>query len=377
MRLVTRYLLRELLGPLFYCLSGFILLWVCLDLFSELSTFQNAKLHGSDILEFYLARMPDVLVLVLPIALLLALLYTLTDLARHHEITAIRAAGISLWRLCVPYFAVGLAATAALFALNEYCAPDSVEWASAILARRVPKTPGTLPRNKVGNLGFTNARDGRKWQIGIYNLDTGAMVRPHVIWTLPDKSNRWLVADHAVWTNNTWVFFNAAEYKESSETNSMLVPLRQTNVMAMPEFTETPDEIRSEIKLSDAIGSIISRGTRKSDIPINEIRNYLRLHPHPSGSDRRWLYTKLHGRLAMPWMCLVVVLIAIPFGAASGRRNAFVGVASSLVICFAYYVLQQVGLYFGTSGFVPSWLGAWLPNLCFGFAGLWMTMRVR
>jgi lipopolysaccharide export LptBFGC system permease protein LptF len=145
----------------------------------------------------------------------------------------------------------------------------------------------------------------------------------------------------------------------------------------MPEFTETPEEIRSEIKLSNAISTVGAKGAKKSDIAIAEIRNYLRLHPHPSKSDGRWLFTKLHGRLATPLMCLVVVLIAIPFGAASGRRNVFVGVASSLVICFAYYVLQQVGLSFGASGWLPPWLGAWFPNLAFGLAGILMTINVR
>ena len=72
-------------------------------------------------------KTPEFLVVVLPIALLLALLYTLTNHARHHEITAIRAAGVSLWRLCLPYLAVGFAASLALFALNELCVPDSAE----------------------------------------------------------------------------------------------------------------------------------------------------------------------------------------------------------------------------------------------------------
>src|SRR5690349_7468662 len=107
MRLLDRYLLRELLVPLFYCLSGFVLLWICLDLFNELNMFQKAKLHGNDIAEYYLVSTPDVLVIVLPMALLLALLYALTNHARHHEITAIRAAGISMWRLCLPYLGIG------------------------------------------------------------------------------------------------------------------------------------------------------------------------------------------------------------------------------------------------------------------------------
>jgi lipopolysaccharide export system permease protein len=89
------------------------------------------------------------------------------------------------------------------------------------------------------------------------------------------------------------------------------------------------------------------------------------------------LDTKLHGRIAAPWTSLVVVLIALPFGAASGRRNVFVGVASSLVICFTYFVLGQVSLALGTRGLVVPWLAAWGPNLLFGLAGFVLTWRLR
>jgi lipopolysaccharide export LptBFGC system permease protein LptF len=105
------------------------------------------------------------------------------------------------------------------------------------------------------------------------------------------------------------------------------------------------------------------------------ILDYLRLHPYPAQAAA--LYTKLAGRLATPWTCLVVVLIALPFGAASGRRNVYVGVASSIVICFAYFVLQQVCLAAGAGGKMPPWLAGWFPNLAFGLIGLWMTARVR
>jgi len=89
------------------------------------------------------------------------------------------------------------------------------------------------------------------------------------------------------------------------------------------------------------------------------------------------LDTKLHGRLAAPWTCLVVVLIALPFGAASGRRNVFVGVASSILICFTYFVLQQLSLALGSGGHVPPWAAAWSPNAAFGLTGLFLTARVR
>src|SRR6516225_5922155 len=117
MRLLDRYLLRELLVPFAYCLGGFLLFWIFFDLFAELGNFQRKKLHGLDIAQYYLVITPDFLTVVVPVALLLALLYTLTNHARHNELTAIRAAGVSLWRLSLPYFAVGVASALSLFIL--------------------------------------------------------------------------------------------------------------------------------------------------------------------------------------------------------------------------------------------------------------------
>ena len=82
----------------------------------------------------------DFIPIVLPISLLLALLLTLTHYARHNEITAMRAAGVSLWRICAPYFAVGLAASAALFALNESLVPRGADRADRILHRLCPQS---------------------------------------------------------------------------------------------------------------------------------------------------------------------------------------------------------------------------------------------
>jgi lipopolysaccharide export system permease protein len=155
------------------------------------------------------------------------------------------------------------------------------------------------------------------------------------------------------------------------------VPVLETNLLAMPEFSETPEQIKSEIKISSSLALPGSSKTKKSDMSVAEILNYLRLHPSPSASSRCWLYTKLQGRLAAPWTRVVVVLIAIPFGAVSGRRNVFMGVAGSIVICFAYFVVQQLALALGTGGYLAPWLAGWLPNLSFGLMGLGLTARIR
>jgi len=374
MRLLDRYLLREFLVPLGYCLCGFLILWIFFDLFAEMNTFQSKKLHGGDIAQYYLVNMPETLSIILPITVLLALLYALTNHNRHHEITAIRAAGVGLWRLCLPYLGVGFVASIVLFALNELVVPDSSEAADKILNRRAPKTAGSLPPNKVANLGFTNSRDGRKWLIGVYNMDTAEMTKVHVDWKLSDGSSRWVIAERVARTNDAWTFYNVNEYKEAPETGALPLPSIQTNEMAFPEFTETPDEIKSEIKISGA-NRPSQRMTKLPELSIQEILSYLSLHPQPQRDKE--LYTKLYGRMAAPWTCLVAILIAIPFGAGGGRRNVFVGVASSIVICLMYYFLQPLCLTFGSAGYLPPWLAAWLPNLVFGIAGLWMTSRVR
>ena len=88
----------------------------------------------------------------------------------------------------------------------------------------------------------------------------------------------------------------------------MLVPSLRTNVLPMPEFKETPEQILSEINISKGLSL---RLKNKAELPIAQILDYLRLHPHPPDAIKPRLYTELHGRLATPWTCLVVVLIAV------------------------------------------------------------------
>jgi len=346
-------------------------LWVAQDLVTELSSFQSRKMVLGDIAQYYLVKTPEFLVLILPMALMLSLLYALTNHARHHEITAMRAAGISLWRVCLPYLAVGTLASVASFALNELFVPDSAERAEQIRSRHDPSRTKAAARNKIVNLCFTNSRDGRVWRIGVYDVRKAEMLDPVVSFAVADGSRRLLHADRAVRVNGVWTFYNAREYKEGE----LDLPLLRTNVLRQPLFTETPEEIRSEIKISSIVGTPSLRGTKRADIPVSEIINYLQLHPHPVQAAA--IYTKLYGRLATPWTCLVVVLIAIPFGAPSGRRNVFFGVAGSVIIFFLYFFLQQSCLALGPGGTLPPWLAGWLPNLAFGITGAYLISRVR
>ena len=371
MRLLDRFLLRELVIPLAYCLGGFLMFWITFQLIGEdLARFQRAHLWATDVVEYYWVSLPEMLVMVLPIALLLALLYALTNHARHHEITAMRAAGISLWRICIPYFAIGFIFSAVSFWLNEKFAPDAKERAEEIETRRTRS--GANPRI-VRDLKFRNARDNRFWTIGAYDPDTTQMADPIIDSRYADGSHRTLIARSAVFTNNVWQFSHVQLLPYAAPGMTNYLPPVQTNFFVAPEINETPSDIQVQIKFSKLNAVVASK---RPQLSLEEIK-YLQTHVVLSKSAAAILNTQLHARLAQPWTCLVVALIAIPFGAASGRRNVFIGVAASIFICFGYYIVQRVGLALAAGAAVPAWIGAWLPNTVFGGAGLWLTHRVK
>ena len=103
---------------------------------------------------------------------------------------------------------------------------------------------------------------------------------------------------------------------------------------------------------------------------------YRKLHPGMKTDRAALLLTQFHGRLAQPFTCLVVVLVALPFGAMGGRRNVYAGVAGSVGICFFYFVLLRWGLALGTAGHIPAVLAAWLPNLIFAGTGMVLMRKV-
>lgn len=483
MRLLDRYLFRELLVPLGFCLAAFLIFWITFDLFGQLDAFQDRRWTMGDIAEYYVLKLPELLNIVLPVSLLLALLYALTQHSRHNELIAMRAAGLSLWRICAPYFAIGLLFTGVLFLVNERLLTDAPARMQQLERRR--RQPDAAGRDRWRErINFRNQTAQRHWSLGAFNLDTTELRQPRVAMLLPmdayreitadsacwtneywklvggqerlfrqkdeahpavgprmvfyaeemgggvtnlalwehtpvmesnvvvaftnlsrndDASHRrWsarnltltnaelsnfrfsqpveagarriIIAESGIWTNGTWRFFNAQEFLYRSRTDAEPLTLTHRE-LDVPELDESPAILRSEVRVGEVLSQ--SRSMRSPELPIRDVLGYLQLHPQLPRRDRNLLETQLHARIAAPWTCLVVVLIAVPFGAPSGRRNIFYGVAGSLAWGFLYFTVQRLGFAVGQSGVVPPWLGAWLPNASFGLLGLWLTARVR
>lgn len=376
MRILDKYILKELAIPLFFCIAGGLVFYTVFDLFSCIDDLQRNGAGLKGIVLFNLAKMPELLVLILPPALLLALLYAISNHARYNEIVAMRAAGISVWRICIPYLCVGVLLGGVLFYLNEEWVPRGSR-----IAKSIRKGEKATPDKVYEKVNFSNLQEGRVWNIAEYHAKEKEMIRPSVEfrsiepggWTPETGNIIKLMAEKAVWKekqpkDGVWEFFQVQLFTYGPQGLESKIPVPEKfDSLEVPELTDTPEEIESEIFIS---GFDSFKSARRANLSLSEISLYLSLHPGMKNEIITKIKTLYYARIASPFTCLIVVLVALPFGLQSGRRNVFVGVASSIVICFCFFLLNEVSLALGAGGYLYPWASAWLPNLLFGIGGL-------
>jgi lipopolysaccharide export system permease protein len=213
---------------------------------------------------------------------------------------------------------------------------------------------------------------GMKWRVG--SLDPQRQELAELEVTIPSEASAWrlVIGQTGVWRDGRWMFAGVTEYLFRGATDGDPMPMVHEE-LGLEGMEETPDVIRSELRVASLRRG---RAMKRAELTLAEIRDYRRLHLKVPPELEATLETQWHARLAGPWTCLVVVLIAIPFSVAPGRRNLFYGVAGSIGIAFAFFVLQKFGFALGQSGRVPGWLAAWLPNGVFALTGILLISRL-
>lgn len=373
MRLLDRYQLRELFLALGYCLGGILVFWMAFELLGEMEELARHDLDVTATVLYLFHRLPLHLLLQVPVALLLALLYALAQHSRHHELVAMRSAGISVWRLSAPYLGTGIVLSLGMVALNEYVVPDAATRAAAVLESGGSQDgPAALGFRE--NLNFRDPLTGRSWSLVAYNLATTELRGVHIQWPGASGSREELLAESGHWEDDAWVFERVTRFSFPASPTDVEESFI-TNRLVVRDFPETPDHLRSEVKISGYLGSL--KKSRKVQLSLREILVYRELHPRLSPQFEALLATWFHDRLASPWVCLVVVLVAIPAAGASGRRSVFLGVAAAVFLAFSFFVVKEFCLATGSGGYLPPWLAAWLPNLLYGGLGVARIQRLR
>ncbi len=362
MKLLDRYVLRQFVTPVIYCLLTFCMVFVIFDLFEHLSDFIKARTPLLAIGEYYLCVLPALAVYIVPISLLLGLLYGLWQMTRHNELTAMRASGVGLLRIAMPMLLVGVAASMLVSVLLELVAPGASYWAEQFIVRQ--ERGEDLSMRFAFDLPYKNERDHRIWAIRRFDLINHEMQDVKLVQQRADGSDvETIHAAEARFYDNRWWFFDAMQQKYDL-SNNPLGPAEKVPLMEMRELTETPSDFANEVKNPVFLSAW-------------ELWKFVQSHRNLSGKTQARYMVDMHARLAMPWTCLVVVLFGLPFGIHTARQGAFAGIIMALATFFGFYILMLMSQWMGKQEMLPPLLSAWLPNAVFLGLGLLLMRKVR
>ncbi len=366
MKLVTRYLLSQLRRPWLYVIAGFSLVAILVDLFENFVDFMEAGTSLGDILIYYAVLLPTYLPYLLPVSLLLALLYALWEMGKSSEIIAMRACGFSLTQLIRPYLFIGITAALVLLVVNETFNPWATHWARQF--KTMQSSPHSYRTHLAENLAYKYVVGRRIWSIDLFNPSPAAnydMRRVRLTQQRPDGSNEFRMdVERARWVDGHWWFENV-ETRYFDPNNNPIVGSAVSNAtMEMTMLSETPRDFINEIKDSNERSAL-------------DILNFIETHKGISTEARNRLMVDFHYRLASPWLCILVILLGIPFGMHTGRRGMGMGILLALLTFFGYYVMMGFGLAYGKRGDLTPFVAGWLPILFFFALSVVLLWRSR
>ncbi len=358
MRILDKYLLREAVWPLVYCFDAFALLLLVLDLFDNLPDFLRFHAPLGQVFRYYLTIFPDMFVFIMPMAILLAFLFTLSRLGRHNELIAMRASGISVIRIATPLLLLGLISSVIIFGVNELFVPQAKENGEGFIRQLSGKATAGI----VENLFYTNQSENRDWYARTFDKHTYEVTNLDIHEQQSDGTPiRDIYAGKAIWANDSWQFYDVLVYDHSNPAH---IPIRvsSTNFVGI---TDSPKRLEAE-------------GKNPEEMMSAELRRYIRTQKRAGLVDHLAEYeVTLHYRYAFPTTCMVVALIAIPLGIRSGRGGALLSVGTALAIVISFHFVTHMVLAFGRGGHIPPVVAAWLTNVTFGSVGIGMLLRTR
>ncbi len=355
MRRLDRYVVRYFLQAYLYCIAGFISIWFIFDVSDNISTFLDQRISRLLILQYYLTQVPQILVILLPVALLLALLFSLGRMSRSNEIVSMLTAGVSLPRVLAPLLFIGLLTTAGSTALNYSAAPHG-EYAH----KRLLEDPQSR-RQQLGLTAqiFRNRTDNRTWFIQQFFPGENLFNTVHVV---QQDANDNIVTNYivtrAVYHPETHAWeFKQAKVVHYDEAGNITDAVPYIESLMITDWSETP------FRLSSA-------NLRPEHLSVPELRDYLQFNSDFPTALLAPFATHLEYRIALPWTCAVVALIAGSLGIGYSRRGILSSVAAAILLIFAMNFATHLFLALGEGGRISNWAAAWTPNIIFGVIGL-------
>jgi LPS export ABC transporter permease LptG/LPS export ABC transporter permease LptF len=359
--IVDRYVLRRFLFFLGVLLATFVSIWFVFSFFELLSDMLAREKMASFIPYLYYLT-PWLVYETTPLAVLVATLVCFGLLARHHELTAFKACGVSLYRLAAPVLLTAVALSGMLFALDYYYLPETNRKQDAI-------------RDEIkGRPVRTFLRPDRQWTAGrrdriFYHsfFDSRqkllAGVKVYDFAPEPFRLRRHISAERARWDDaqRAWVFENGWVRELDGDKNPPR--FEQFEVRAFPDVEEEPSYFLKEER-------------QHQQMNWTELSAYI-LDLTQSGFDTVRLQVQWYKKLSFPFFALSMAILAIPFSISSGHRSSLSPVAFGIGLAVAYYALNSLFEQLGRASQLSPAIAAWAPSLIFALSGVYLILRIR
>jgi LPS export ABC transporter permease LptG len=358
--LLDLYVLRYFLAYFAAMLVAFLAIYEIFTYFELLEDIGKHKIPLLVQLDYFRFLLPYAAYLFAPLAALVAILVTLGVMSKHNEIVALKAGGVSLYRVSLPLLGAGFLLAFALIAFDNSYLPYTNQRQDAL-------------RNQIkGRPAQTFYQPRRQWIFG-----EGARIFNYEFFD-PDRNlfgglsvfeidpqtfqlRRRIFATRAGWDQATqqWHLEDGWVRDFRGAAVASYAPFVHT---AMPEFTELPAYFKREVK-------------QFHQMSWRELRNYI-AELQQAGFDVARLNVQLHRKLAFPLVLPIIMLLGIPFAFVVGARGAISGLALAVAIGIVYWATSALFEALGAVGQLPPFLAGWAPNAIFGFLGLYFFFKM-
>ncbi len=365
MRVLDRYLLREVLTPILICSITLVFLVLIADLFDNLDSLLKNQTPLGYIFRYYLMLTPFAFTQTIPWATLLGTLYLLVTFNLHNEIVAMKVAGIEIMVIIRPIVFLGFLIGIFSFLVGEYMVPQTFQIAREIRDVHIEKKRGKEEEKAFQNVTYFSG--GKQLQY-YRSFDYGKKEVQDAIllWLDPQgqRTRRKMVARKGTWDpQRGWLFENVTEYEMDP----------QGQILGEPRIYVT--KVYSDVQVKPEDLRFVS--SESSFLSLRELKYYMKkleengIKPH---SEK----VEYQSRFASPWYSLVMILIAIPLlSPTRSKKIIALNVLICLGIVFAFHVVGAMAFAMGKSGTLPPFLSVWLNSFLFGGAAVFFMERAN
>ncbi len=355
---LDRYVAREFLRYFLLILAALVTVYVLGVLLDILEPVFENNIKGKLVFQYIGLSLPQILFHMLPLAALMATLVNFAILTKTSEMTAVKAGGVSLYRISLPIILVGGIVSIVCFSIQDYILPYSNRRAAELddEIRKLPaQTRNLLNRrwmlsteNQIYHYTFYDA-DRRTFNgLAVYHFDESDF-------SLTER----LYARQATWdpASGAWIFRDGWRRNFKEEAH-----IERFDEIAFRDM-ELPTYFVKEERQSDQMTYI-------------ELSNYIQ-DLAQSGFDVVRYRVELYAKISFPLAAMIIVIIGIPFSFTPGKKGALYGIGIAITIGLTYYVTTRIFVFMGASGMLPPLLAAWAPNGLFGMAALYGLFNVK